>query len=500
MLKLQHVLLLLQLLLFSSVSNATDKDKYYLDSQPSGAEVFDVHDNLIGNTPLDVSTLKSDLQELRIRKDGYEEAVIKFKIVNGNSFIFENSFLFCDTCQMETTGYMYTYQPKKPVIKLRKTVTAESNPVILVLNEITIDPEVINYGRINSVESNKKDKNFKQLFGAPDYLDMWMFETAKGSSFRVVQSGIARNSDLTFSRPKVILTASIKKIHVDYWGDASTANLRGPASIEVEWKFSTVDSDLSVIKTMRTQTNYFRVVESNQKIIENLFKQSCLDFLSIDTLPQYIKKMERGVISRSKGDVVKINKGEERHFETAKDGLKSAKKSVVTISRDKYFGSGFVISPDGYIITNYHVVGSDSILQVNFGDEVKTKAHVIKKNRDYDLALLKIDTINLQNVQFGSSENLESGDRVFAIGTPLDLSLGQTITSGIVSGIRKYENIPFIQTDVSINKGNSGGPLINEKGEVIGITTLKAAGEGIEGIGFCLPSDEVIEMLNLKFE
>ena len=89
---------------------------------------------------------------------------------------------------------------------------------------------------------------------------------------------------------------------------------------------------------------------------------------------------------------------------------------------------------------------------------------------------------------------------MFAIGTPEDISLGQSVTKGIVSGKRKFEDKIYIQTDVTINSGNSGGPLLNEKGQVVGMVTMKLVGDGVEGLGFCVPSNQIMEILNIKYK
>jgi serine protease Do len=137
-------------------------------------------------------------------------------------------------------------------------------------------------------------------------------------------------------------------------------------------------------------------------------------------------------------------------------------------------------------------------ISVKLNRDLKLKATLVKTNKDYDLALLRVDVEDLKAIAIGNSNEMEVGDEVYAIGTPMDESFGQTITKGIISGERLINGIKFIQTDVSINPGNSGGPLINDKGEMIGITTMKIAAQGVEGIGFCIPSNAVLEMLNIK--
>jgi len=159
--------------------------------------------------------------------------------------------------------------------------------------------------------------------------------------------------------------------------------------------------------------------------------------------------------------------------------------------RKNALGSGFIISADGYIVTNHHVVAQADEVQVSLRESEKSlDAEIVGTDEETDLALLKIDAEReLPSLEFGDSEGLEPGQWVVAIGNPFGLS--HTVTAGIVSakgrviGAGPYDN--FIQTDASINPGNSGGPLLNLRGEVVGINTAIVA-QG-QGIGFAIPSE-----------
>jgi len=155
-------------------------------------------------------------------------------------------------------------------------------------------------------------------------------------------------------------------------------------------------------------------------------------------------------------------------------------------------GSGFIISKDGFILTNNHVVEGADVIKVNLSDDREFEAKIVGTDPQTDVALLKIeDPHNLPVLPLGDSSLLEAGEWVIAIGNPFGLS--QTVTVGVVSatgrnsvGINEYEN--FIQTDAAINPGNSGGPLINGRGEVVGINTaLFSRTGGYMGIGFAIP-------------
>ena len=157
-------------------------------------------------------------------------------------------------------------------------------------------------------------------------------------------------------------------------------------------------------------------------------------------------------------------------------------------------GSGFVISADGYIVTNNHVVEGADVIRVTFSDKERQKdeegfkAEVVGTDPETDLALLKIKAENLPFLKFGDSDTLEVGEWLLAIGNPLGLD--RTVTAGILSA--KSRNIhsgsydDFLQTDASINPGNSGGPLLNMNGEVVGVNT--AIARQAQGIGFAIPS------------
>jgi serine protease Do len=161
--------------------------------------------------------------------------------------------------------------------------------------------------------------------------------------------------------------------------------------------------------------------------------------------------------------------------------------------KEQSLGSGVIVSPDGYIITNNHVVEQADEIRVTLVDKRSFKAKVIGADNKTDVAIVKIDAENLYAVQWGDSDKLQVGEFVLAIGNPYGLS--HTVTMGIISavgranvGIADYED--FIQTDAAINPGNSGGPLVNTKGELIGINTaIFSRSGGYQGIGFAVPSN-----------
>lgn len=163
-------------------------------------------------------------------------------------------------------------------------------------------------------------------------------------------------------------------------------------------------------------------------------------------------------------------------------------------------GSGVIVSPDGYIITNYHVIEKADEIKVTLYDKQDYKGKVIGSDPKTDIAVLKIGANGLPAIKWGNSDELQVGEFVLAFGNPYGLS--HTVTMGIISalgranvGIAEYED--FIQTDAAINPGNSGGPLVNIKGELIGINTaIFSRTGGYQGIGFAVPANMTRSVMN----
>lgn len=176
-------------------------------------------------------------------------------------------------------------------------------------------------------------------------------------------------------------------------------------------------------------------------------------------------------------------------------------------------GSGVIFKKEGnsaFIITNNHVIEGASKVEVSLYNGEKVGAEVVGTDALTDLAVVKIDAAKAADViEFGDSSVLRAGDQVLAIGNPLGLDLSRTVTQGIVSAVDRSISVPtsagewdmnVIQTDAAINPGNSGGALINTDGKVIGINSLKISQNGVEGLGFAIPSNEALPIVNQLIE
>ena len=156
------------------------------------------------------------------------------------------------------------------------------------------------------------------------------------------------------------------------------------------------------------------------------------------------------------------------------------------------FGSGFILSTDGYIMTNNHVISNSDEITIRLSDDTVLDAKLIGQDKRSDLALLKVEANNLPIVSIGDSNNLKLGEWVLAIGSPFGFD--HTVTAGIVSGKKRNlpneSYVPYIQTDVAINPGNSGGPLFNLQGEVVGVNAqIYTRSGGFMGVSFAIPAE-----------
>lgn len=212
--------------------------------------------------------------------------------------------------------------------------------------------------------------------------------------------------------------------------------------------------------------------ESNEKNVESFS-------------PNETTSMERAVVEKSIKSVVGI---------TTKTEAKQSTIFGTQVGYVEGVGSGSIVTKDGYILTNSHVVSDGDAGEINvlLSDNKTLKAKLIWNDTTLDLAVIKVDAKNLPAIDLGDSDKMRVGDKAVAIGNPLGLQLQSTVTSGIISGLNRTVSFNngvqmdgLMQTDAAINSGNSGGALLNSKGELIGINTAKAGNS--DGIGFAIP-------------
>jgi S1-C subfamily serine protease len=177
--------------------------------------------------------------------------------------------------------------------------------------------------------------------------------------------------------------------------------------------------------------------------------------------------------------------------------IKEAATGAVVVFAGAGSGSGVLISADGYILTNHHVAGDSGRVRIRWADGTESVGEVVRTDRRRDIALIKVATAKGRPLAIRSTP-VELGETVYAIGTPLDSSLQNTVTKGIVSATRMMEGQSFIQSDTPVTHGNSGGPLLDERGAVVGLSDLGADPSLGSTINFFIPIGDALKVLALK--
>ena len=316
-----------------------------------------------------------------------------------------------------------------------------------------------------------------------------------------VPTGEGRSVFATGSSSRYTLQGEMRDLKYDIYATSkyeSYAKFETHCAVEVTWKL--VNQNRKTVFEQKAAGSSVKFEKGGNSAFEDAFENSLFAFMANKEVTTALAKPAGGAALAADDQLAPIAVHRAALSKIVTDnGVSTAAKSVVIVETSEGHGSGCIISPDGYIVTNAHVVGEEENVKVLMADGLTAKGHVVRVNPDMDLALVKIDTDGLVAFQVPSASAAEIGGDVFAIGTPADKELGQTITKGIISGRRKIEGHTFLQTDVSINGGNSGGALVARSGQLLGIVNAKLVGRGIEGIGFAIPAEQVTEALHLKF-
>jgi S1-C subfamily serine protease len=310
--------------------------------------------------------------------------------------------------------------------------------------------------------------------------------------FKNVNGEMPKSENINF-----FLSAEIKNINYNIKKKGGNSN-ETTCLLNIEWKLLNVNK--KIIYTMMNSGYSLRQEYGGTEVLNEALTNAFVSLIQDST---YLSKFDKNPKDTSKEDLfpVYLSKVNPSVKSSAlSDLVKSSIYSVVTIETEMGHGSGVIVSKDGLIVTNNHVVNGYDKVNVIFANGFSFAGNVIRYNKNFDLALIKIEGNGFSALAFGNSDSTQVGDLAIAIGTPSLKDLGQSVTRGIISGKRIIESKAYLQTDVSISPGNSGGPLIDEKGCIIGIITSKLLGKGVEGIGFAIPSNEVIKILNLMYK
>jgi S1-C subfamily serine protease len=283
-------------------------------------------------------------------------------------------------------------------------------------------------------------------------------------------------------------------LHFPLAGMGNLVDSKGSVYLQVEWQiYSRLER--KVVLKLTTEGSV-----EQQKTSQNGMENAISDAFAMAVKNLLGEKRFYDLVvssggTKMEGKSVTIALKQSDNSRNAVDRMPDIQTSVATIFAGDSMGSGFVVSDDGYLLSDQHVVGDSRYVRIKFSTGIEVNGEVVSINRTRDVALIKCGQQGLKSLPIERALP-KTGEEVYAIGTPLKENLDQTVTKGIVSGFRNLDGINYIQSDVAINPGNSGGPLIDRNGNVIGIAVLKR--ENADSLGFFVPIAEAIRALDIK--
>jgi len=348
-------------------------------------------------------------------------------------------------------------------------------------------------------------KKYKKGKGSRKTLEAGEEVNIENTIFTDALNGILRKNNFADTTSKLLKTktntlfisANISKLTFkEIWANS---NFRASlvSSITVDWRLIDIYGQEKMNQTISANSGQFsyELLNSGQSTViasvEDALTSSFFTLLNTSEVRKLIQ-----IEKESESSLSKLYISANGY---SSNSLESAQSATVTIVTKEGHGSGCVVSNDGYIVTAFHVVSGNDEAEVIFNNGAKRKGKFIRANETADLALLKVEGEIESKFKVPSNKEYIVGQGVYAIGTPTSIDLGQTVTKGIVSGLRNQGNVDLIQTDVSVNPGNSGGPIVNSKGQIIGMVNSKLVGTGIEGIAFGLPAEKILLLLSIEY-
>lgn len=250
-------------------------------------------------------------------------------------------------------------------------------------------------------------------------------------------------------------------------------------------------SGSSIIEEMTPETTY--------ELLNNSFAMSVNNLLASDKFIKMTDRIDQLVEVETDKDKY-VLKNNINRFSSLKETLNFTQKSTVSIRTASGMGSGFAVGDGGYVLTNAHVVGDAQSVTLITSSGIQVPGKVLITNKGRDISLIKVDTIRLPSLHI-SGDVPTLGEKLYAIGSPLDEKLAGTVTSGIFSSKRIFDGYEWIQSDVAVNPGNSGGPLINKKGSVVGITTAGMSPNGSQvGLNLFIPISDGLNFVGVNLK
>ena len=324
-------------------------------------------------------------------------------------------------------------------------------------------------------------------------------ELLKGKGYIDTTRTVLKNSYLD----NLLINATVKEYTVHNVANRTYTQFGGMVYVDlvIDWEVLDYYQKPIYSQTTTSQSGQFAILDyekannSIEDAIKDAMEVGLIEFMNSKKV-NYLLHDRSEIVAEESFDAIYLPKSNSY----VRD-LPQSIKSSLTIKTKNGHGSGFIISSNGHIITNYHVVADTAGLKVVLNDKSEHDVEIIRVSKIHDLALLKIKAKQLTPFRINSSKEIRIATEIYAVGTPTAEDLSQTISKGIISGIRDIgNNARLIQTDASINSGNSGGAIVSRDGVVLGIVSSKVKGFGIEGVAFGIPAYEIFDKLNVQFK
>jgi serine protease Do len=334
-------------------------------------------------------------------------------------------------------------------------------------------------------------------FSDDDFNDRFR-EDLEAANYKVVGNPDALFEDPSDWEAELLVAGLITDLKINvYFPQGGLGNYsysKGDAYLKVDWQiFSRLDRKIVLNLTTEgsVHQNDCRQDGANDAL-GDAFSEAVSNLLARQ---EFHNLVVSSASTKMEGASVSLDFKDPNLTNNVVDQLPDIKTSVVTLFAGDEMGSGFIVSNDGYILSDQHVVGDARYVRIKFSTGIEADGEVVSKNRMRDVALIKCGEQGLKSLAIRRSLP-KTGEEVYAIGTPIEEKFDQTVTKGIVSGFRTMDGIDYIQSDVAINPGNSGGPLLDKNGNVVGMTVLKRT--DAESLNFFIPIDEAIKALDIK--
>ncbi len=349
-----------------------------------------------------------------------------------------------------------------------------------------------------------------RIYSDSDYLDLRGLQQDLGAAFReamiqanypVVGDPNALFEDDSASKAELKLAGSVDKLALEpcyYYDNKNNYNYAsGAASLRINWQVYDVLARRVVYQTSTEGFFFLNEVKRNgaSVLVINAFQAAVRNLLADPGFNALVTRRQPAATDAAAGySPIDIVAGK-----TPPSDITSAAASVVTILNATGLGSGFIISPDGYVLTDRHVVGQSRLVNVRLSSGREMTGEVVRTDAVRDVALVKLEESNLPALRLRTESTPAIADEVYAIGTPLHEELHNTVTRGVVGGYRMVDGFSFIQSDVSIHHGNSGGPLLDRSGAVVGLCEMGLfQGDPDGSIHLFTPIADALKQLNIR--